>query len=164
MPPSFVANGRLLQLVKLRRRLLTGRDASGLSSFPPMITGICVLCVGPGPLPACFLLQKLRYVHSLPTRILGLSMGFRLGSSSADARPSLAMMMMRVKKPITPRSRSMKTLCFSVKVRLLGPKRFLVGRKKNKKRKLYRESGLIRNICNKINNCLWIQSFVPLCG
>lgn len=45
--------------------------------------------------------------HSWPTRMCGLSRGSRLGSASAAARPSLAMMTRRVRKPRPPTNSTM---------------------------------------------------------
>lgn len=141
--------------VLLSRRLFNRKESNWII-IPTTRTGI--LHPGPSPqdshtaLPAGFLLQELHSVHMLPTLMLGLNKGFRLGSSSAEARPSLAMMMMRVKKPITPRIRSIKILCFSVNVLLLGPKRFLVRRRTtkiiNKTQKQMRFKQTSQNVSN----------------
>lgn len=61
----------------------------------------------------------------LPTRMLGLSRGSKFGSLPAEARPSLAMMMINVKKPRTPTTRSMKTRCFQDRDVRFPPVRFL---------------------------------------
>lgn len=65
------------------------------------------------------------YFQFFPTRMLGLRRGSKFGSEPAEARPSLAMTIINVKKPKTPTRRRMKTRCFHEKdVRFL-PVRFL---------------------------------------
>lgn len=60
-----------------------------------------------------------------PTRMLGLRRGSRFGSEPAAARPSFAMMMIKVKNPITPTTSSMKTRCFQERDVRFPPERFL---------------------------------------
>lgn len=61
----------------------------------------------------------------LPTRMWGLRRGSKFGSEPAEARPSLAMMIINVKNPRTPTRRSMKTRCFQEKDVRFPPVRFL---------------------------------------
>lgn len=60
-----------------------------------------------------------------PTRMLGLRRGSKFGSEPAEARPSLAMMIIKVKNPNTPTRRSMKIRCFREKGVRFPPVRFL---------------------------------------
>lgn len=61
----------------------------------------------------------------LPTRMWGLRRGSKFGSEPAEARPSLAMMIINVKNPRTPTRSSMKTRCFQEKDVRFPPVRFL---------------------------------------
>ena len=88
------------------------------SPGPKYIVRFLVACSG-----AC--LTPRGAVQFFPTRMLGFRRGSKLGSESAEARPSLAMMMMRVKKPRTPTRRIMNTLCFHDKDVFFEPVRFL---------------------------------------
>lgn len=59
-----------------------------------------------------------------PTRMLGLRRGSKFGSEPAEARPSLAMMIINVKNPKTPTKSIMKTRCFQDRVVFFPPVRF----------------------------------------
>lgn len=67
-----------------------------------------------------------------PTRMLGLRRGSRFGSELAEALPSLAMMIIKVKNPNTPTRRSMKIRCFRENDVRFPPVRFLQGKRKVK--------------------------------
>lgn len=70
-------------------------------------------------------LNRKVFHHMLPTWMLGFNKGSRFGSDSAEARPSLAIMIMRVKNPITPTNKNMNIRCVNVRAFFLGPVRFL---------------------------------------
>lgn len=82
--------------------------------------------------------------------MLGLRRGSKFGSEPAEARPSLAMMIINVKNPKTPTRRSMKTRCFHEKDVRFPPVRFLKRwRKKNVKKQssswyLYKDLSPVR--------------------
>lgn len=61
----------------------------------------------------------------VPTRMLGFNMGLRFGSEAAEARPSLAMIIINVKKTRNPSRSSKKTRCFQDKEVRFPPLRFL---------------------------------------
>lgn len=104
---------------KLDERLpLLGRPCSEKSHFSTVDTGLyCVTEGKAGINHHCY--------QFFPTRILGLRRGSRFGSELAEARPSLAMMIINVKNPRTPTRRSMKTRCLQEKAVRFPPVRFL---------------------------------------